>query len=344
MKRLRNRFTTWSLILLLFVSLIGCNSNNGNDTSTNGTAEAPASAEKTVIKAAHVVTENDPYHLGLVRLKEIVEENTEGRYQIEIYPNGTLGSERDLVEGVQMGSIGMSVTATGPVGSFVSELSVIELPFLIRDYDHADKVLMGEIGEELSNKISVAANVKSLGFWENGFRSVVTRDKKIESVEDIKGLKIRTMENPVHMAAWTALGADPVPMAWGDAYTGVQQGALDGLENAISLLYSLKTSEITNYLTITEHVYSASSVLMNQKIWDGMSDADQQIFEDAFKEASAYEREVAREQSAEAEEKLVSEGLEVTHPNRDAFRELTKNVKDTLDGDFSDIISRIESQ
>ena len=300
--------------------------------------------KQVIIKAGHVVSTSDNYHLGLTKMGELINERTNGRYKIEVYPNAQIGSERDLVEGIQLGSVGMCVVATAPVANFAPELGVVELPFLIKDFAHADRVFMGPIGNELCDKVSASAGVKCLGLWENGFRSMVNTKRPINSVEDIKGLKIRTMENSAHQALWKSLGSDPVPMAWGDAYTAVQQGALDGLENAITLLYSLKTAEITKYLAVTEHLYSPAVVLMQENIWGKMSPEDQKIFTDTFAEVSIYEREVSRDAAAKAEEGLVAQGLQVTHPDKEGFRKATEGVKKDLSQKFSDVVARIESE
>ena len=337
---------------LMVLSLAGCGSSSTATTTAapaqsqaaaETQAAAPANADAVVIKLGHVVSEESPYHIGASKFKELVEERTDGRYEIQIYPNAQIGSERDLVEGVQMGSVGISITATAPVANFAQELNAVEIPFLIRSYEHADKVFMGEIGADLANTVSEKAGVKCLGFWDNGFRSLVTKGKKVESVKDIAGLKIRTMENTFHQALWKALGADPTPMAWGDAYTAVQQGALDGLENAISLLYSLKCAEITDYLAVTEHLYSAGVVLMNQDIWSKMSAEDQKIFEEAFNEAGLYEREQARKLAEDAEAGLAAEGLEVTHPDKDELYQATAEVRAELSKDFAELVQKIDS-
>ena len=306
--------------------------------------DASLAQKQVVIKAGHVVSTTDNYHLGLSRMAELIAERTGGRYKLEVYPNAQIGSERDLVEGIQLGSVGMCVVATAPVANFAPELGVVELPFLIRDFDHADRVFMGPIGQELCDKVSASAGVKCLGLWENGFRSLVNSKRPINSVEDIKGLKIRTMENSAHQALWKALGADPVPMAWGDAYTAVQQGALDGLENAITLLYSLKTAEITKHLAVTEHLYSPAVVLMQERIWKKMTPEDQKIFLDTFAEVSLYERQVSREAAGKAEDGLAAQGLAVTHPDKEGFRRATEGVKKDLGKKFSEVVARIEAE
>jgi len=337
-----------AIALTAAVLLTGCGGGAAGGGSTPASADGgsgggSAPADQVVIKAGHVVSTSDNYHLALVKMGELIGERTDGRYKIEVYPNAQIGSERDLIEGVQLGSVGMCVVATAPVANFAPKLNVVELPFLIKDFEHADRMFMGEIGRELADTVTASAGIKCLGLWENGFRSVVNSKRPINSVEDVKGLKIRTMENSAHQALWSALGADPVPMAWGDAYTAVQQGALDGLENAITLLYSLKTAEITKYLAVTEHLYSPAVVLLGDSIWSNMSDEDKKIFEDTFAEVSVYEREVSRKAAATAEQGLKDQGLEVTHPDKEAFRQATEKVKEELSRDYADIVARIEA-
>lgn len=304
---------------------------------------AYAVSKPMLIKVGHVVSKDSPYNIGAEKLRDIIKEKTNGRYVLQIYPNATIGSERDLIEGVQMGSVGIAITATAPMANFYDQLNCVEIPFLIQNYAHADKVFEGKIGEKLADEVTKAVGVKCLGFWENGFRSLVTRDRKVNSVADIKGLKIRTMENSYHQALWKALGADPTPMAWGDAYTAVQQGALDGLENAIVLLYSLKCGEITKYLAVTEHIYSAGIVVMNQDIWNSLSDADKVIFQAAFKEAGTYERSEARKQATAAEQGLAKQGLTVTHPDKKGFEEATRDVRAKLAKPYKEIAAQIEA-
>ena len=176
---------------------------------------------------AHTTTEDHPYTLGMVRYAQLVRERTGGRVAIQIHHSRQLGDERQVVEGLQLGTIHLTVTSTGPLGGFIPEMNVLDLPFLFRDASHAYKVLDGEIGRGLLDKFDVIG-IKGLAFWENGFRHLTTSKKAVERPGDLKGLKIRVMENRVHQAAFRQLGADATPMAWGEVFTSLQQGLLDG--------------------------------------------------------------------------------------------------------------------
>ncbi len=163
---------------------------------------------------------------------------------------GSLGDERQVVEGLQLGTVHLTVTSTGPLGGFVPDMNVLDLPFLFRDAAHAYKVLDGEIGRGLLDKFE-AVGIKGLAFWENGFRHVTTTKKPVEKPSDLKGLKIRVMENRVHQAAFRQLGADATPMAWGEVFTSLQQGLLDAQENPIPIVSTFKLYEVQKYLSLT---------------------------------------------------------------------------------------------
>lgn len=325
------------LIVLVVIMCIGLLSGCGGGTDEAATADTP-----TIIKAGHVLSTSSPYHLGMVKLAELIEERTEGRYVVELYPNGQIGNERDMIEGVQMGSLGMAIVASGPMANFAPELGVVDLPFLFRDYDHADKVFNGEIGQELMSEID-KAGFKALSMWENGFRNLTNNKREINSVADVKGLKIRTMENRMHQALWRELGVDPVPMAWGDAYTAMQQGAIDGQENPLPIILAMKVNEVNQYLAITEHVYAPAVLIMSGSMWDKVSDEDKAIIQECATEAGVYERTVAREQAVSAMDELADMGMIITHPDKSEFAEMSKEIKAELAVEFKEIFERIEN-
>src|SRR5574341_2242988 len=175
---------------------------------------------------AHTSPPDHPYTLGMVRYADLVKDRTTGRVAVQIHHSRELGDERQVVEGLQLGTIHLTVTSTGPLGGFVPEMNVVDLPFLFRDADHAYRVLDGEIGRSLLAKFE-AVGIKGLAYWENGFRHITTAKKPVQQPGDMKGLKIRVMENRVHQAAFRQLGSDATPMAWGEVFTSLQQGLLE---------------------------------------------------------------------------------------------------------------------
>ncbi|MCJ7855580.1 TRAP transporter substrate-binding protein DctP [Lachnospiraceae bacterium NSJ-143] len=329
------------LSVILFFTVISLNFSGCGNTKQS----ADNSDEQIVLKFGHVAALTEPYHLGLVKMAELVEEGTDGRYRIEIYPSAQLGGERDLVEGVKLGSVDGCLTACAPISNFSPSIAAIELPGLINDYDQADRVFMGEIGQEICDTISQDAKVKALGIWEDGFTCIATSKKQVNSLEDLKGLKIRTMESQIHQMAIKSMGADPVPMAWGEAYTAVQQGALDGLVNGLVPIYAQKVGEICKYIAVTNHIYSPAVLIMNQDIWEQMSEEDKKVFEFAAKEANLTERKLNRENEEEARKKLAEEGVSVVDIDKEEVQKAVFGVEDELfkDKESKELIDKIRN-
>jgi tripartite ATP-independent periplasmic transporter solute receptor, DctP family len=193
-----------------------------------------------VLKAGHAVDPSHPYHRGLVEFARLIENRTNGKYRIDLYPSAQLGNERDMIEGLQLGTLDLVVTSTGPVSNFVPRMGVVDLPYLFKNRQHAYTVLDGPIGESLLEGFK-GNGIVGLAFWENGFRCLTNSRRPIKTPEDVKGLKIRTMEN---IATFKCLGASPTPMAWSEVFTSLQQGVLDGQENPISIIYHQRIYEV----------------------------------------------------------------------------------------------------
>ena len=291
---------------------------------------------------AHTSPPDHPYTLGMVRYADLVKERTKGRVAIQIHHSRQLGDERQVVEGLQLGTIHLTVTSTGPLGGFVPEMNVVDLPFLFRDAEHAYKVLDGEIGRGLLNKFD-AVGIKGLAFWENGFRHITTSKKPVREPGDMKGLKIRVMENKVHQAAFRQLGSDATPMAWGEVFTSLQQGLLDAQENPIPIIYTFKLNEVQKYVSLTGHVYSPAPLLMSKKTWDRMPPDIQKVMFDTAVEVARYQRGLIREQEQKQIGELKAKGMIIVeHPDRAAFREAMKPVFEQFQGQFGkDLVQRI---
>lgn len=291
---------------------------------------------------AHTSPPDHPYTLGMVRYAELVKQRTNGRVAIQIHHSRELGDERQVVEGLQLGTIHLTVTSTGPLGGFVPEMNVVDLPFLFRDGGHAYKVLDGDIGRSLLNRFD-AVGIKGLAFWENGFRHITTAKKPIREPNDMRGLKIRVMENKVHQAAFRQLGSDATPMAWGEVFTSLQQGLLDAQENPIPIIYTFKLYEVQKFLSLTGHVYSPAPVLMSKKTWDRMPPGIQKIMLDTAVEVATYQRGLIHEQERKQIGELRAKGMTVIeNPDRAAFREAMKPVFEQFQGQLGkDLVQRI---
>lgn len=250
------------------------------------------------IVIGHSLSPTSHYGVGAQAFIDTLTELSGGEWTGTQAPAGQLGGERDMIEGLQIGSLDVVITSTGPLGNFVPEVYALDLPFLFRDYDHARKTLDGEIGQELLDKIGENQLV-GLAWSENGFRHVTNAQRPVRTPEDLQGLKLRTMENRVHMAAFEGMGAAPTPMAFPELFTALQQGVVDGQENPVTVITASKFWEVQDYVSLTGHVYSPAVVLASPILFDGLSEEEQGWFMEAAKaSAEATRAEVNRLEEA----------------------------------------------
>jgi tripartite ATP-independent transporter DctP family solute receptor len=278
----------------------------------------PAQA-KTMLKLATVTPDHHAYTRGAQEFARLVEEGTGGDVIIKVYGGGQLGKgERELLEGLQLGTIDLAVTATGPVSNFNEDMEVVDLPFLFTSYEHVDKVLDGPIGRSLLDGLD-KADIKGLAFFENGFRNFTNSKRSLTKPEDFTGLKFRTMENPVHLASVRQLGAQAVPMSWGEVYTSLQTGVIDGQENPVAIVFAFKLSEVQKYLSLTGHFYSPAPLSMSLKKFNALKPEYQQVVLAAALQAAAYERKLIRDNEAKQLAALKEQGMVVSEVEKTAF-------------------------
>ena len=246
---------------------------------TAGVAHAQATLKMNIS-----VAQNSHYGVAIDTFAREVDKRTGGRYKIQNFYAGALGAERESIEGIQLGTLDLTMTSTGPVPNFVPEVAILDIPFLFRDYAHARAVLDGPIGQDLLTKFD-AKGIKALAWGENGFRHMTNNKHPVNAPDDLKGLKMRTMENPIHIEAYRQFGILPTPMAFTEVFTALQQGTVDGQENPLSVITSAKLEQVQKYLSLTGHVYSPALILMSKAQWDKLSPADKQAFAEAAKEA-----------------------------------------------------------
>ncbi|MBU0462065.1 MAG: DctP family TRAP transporter solute-binding subunit [Proteobacteria bacterium] len=281
---------------------------------------------KTSIKLAHVCTENDIFHIQSLKFKELVEQRTNSEIEIKIFPNKQLGGkETDLIGMVQMGVIGLATITCGPITTYDPLFGILDMPFLFASKDQAYKVLDGPIGERFLNSLS-KVDIKGLAFGERGLRNVSNNLRPITQPSDLKGIKIRVMESPVYIELFKALGANPVPMGWGDVYTALQQGIIDAQENPPWVIEAFKIYEVQKFYSITGHSYAANVIMMNEKLLKGFSSEIQQIFIDSAKEASVYERKVNNDGVSQILERLKGKGMKINEVDSAPFQKLTESV------------------
>lgn len=233
-----------------------------------------------------------------------------GTITINLRPAGALGGERDVIEGLQIGTVDLAISSTGPIGNFVPDVYALDFPFLFTSYDAAHAVLDGPIGQGLLDKFQ-EHDLVGLAWGENGFRNVTNSIRPINGPADLEGLKLRTMENAVHIAAFEAAGAAPTPMSWTEVLTSLAQGTIDGQENPIPVLVANNMWEIQGHVTLTQHVYSPAVVVMSGSRWDGLTEEQQGWFVEAAKAAAAATRATVAENEANGVALLRENGMEV---------------------------------
>ncbi len=283
-------------------------------------AIAGAASAQTVLKAGYAVSKDSHYGVGTGVFCADIEKNTQGRYKCQEFPSGSLGGEREMIEAVQLGTLDLVTTSSGPLGNFVPEVKIFDIPFLFRDYDHARKVLDGKIGQDILQKFQ-AKGLVGLVWGENGFRHMTNSKRPIKTPQDAAGLKMRTMENKVHMDGYKSFGILPTPMAFTELFTALQQGTVDGQENPIPVILSAKFAQVQKHLSLTGHVYSPATIIMNPGVFNKLSDADKKVFREAAKAGAAAMRKRVNDDEARGIALLRKEGVEVVEKvDGDAFR------------------------
>ena len=300
------------LTTMIFVALVaaGC---GGSD------KPAPQQAAKKVIKISIGLNEDSHEYQGLKKFKEVVESKSNGRYEVQMYANAQLGDDVKATESLRAGTLEMTAPSTSPLTGLSKELGVYDLPFLFPNSEIAYKVLDGPVGQKILDSLQ-SKGLVGLAYWDNGFRHVTNSVREIKSPEDTKGLKIRTMQNPMHLEAWKALGANPTPMPFSEVFTAMQQKTIDGQENPTPTNFQQKFQEVQKFCTLTGHVYTPFVVLMSKKVWDGLPKEDQKIFQDAAYVARDYERQVSADMNKSMVGKLRDAGMKVTELTPDQLK------------------------
>lgn len=327
MKKMKKLTAT---LLVAVMALAGCGGNNnaGENNQAAGGNDEQKKADPIVVQLATTVNEEDSFQVAAEKFKELVEERTDGAYQIEIYPNGTLGDERALLESMQQNTIEMGIITSGPFVNFAPEMGVLDMPFLFASNEEAYKVLDGEVGKELLTTLE-AADLKGLAYAERGFRNLTNSVRPVHSAADLAGLKLRIMENEVFQRTFDALGANAQPMAWSETLTALQQSTIEGEENPVNVIFSYKLWESQKYVTMTRHAYSTAIITMSLDYYNNLPADVQQIFTDAAQEAAEFERAWVAENEEGQMQALLDNGMEVDQePDLESFRTAVQPVYD----------------
>ena len=244
-----------------------------------------AAIAQTTMKISISVAQNSHQGVAIDTFAREVEKRTAGRYKIQAFYSGSLGGERESIESVQLGTQELTFSSTGPVPNFVPSARILDIPFLFRDKAHARNVLDGQIGQDMLKEFE-SKGFQALAWGENGVRHMTNSKRSVNTPDDLKGLKMRTMENPVHVAAYKGFGIVTTPMAFPEVFTALQQGTVDGQENPLSVIMSAKFDQVQKHLSLTGHVYSPAIFLMTKAAFDKLSAADKTAFLESAKEGA----------------------------------------------------------
>ena len=301
---------------------------------SSGVIAAPKVIE---IKAAHGDVESHPLHLTWVHFKEVLEKESNGHFKVSIYPNGQMGGDRELTEAVQMGNITATAVSTSPVAAFNKDFFALDMPFMFKDRPAAYAALDGKLGQLILDSLD-KNNLKGLGFFENGFRVLTNSLRAVNSPDDLKGMKLRTMQNSVHLAMWKAEGANPTPMSYNEVFTALQQRTIDGQENPTPQIWNAKFYEVQKYLTITNHSYTPYVLFMNKEFYQGLDEADKKLVASASRQMIEYNRKLATQRADESMENIRKSGVKINElaPEQfDKFKAKALSVQPMVEKDLS---------
>lgn len=297
------------LMMLISACTLGATSEKKTEEDSVEANEQKGSGEY-IVGITYTTPETGSTHMGMEKFKELAEEKTNGEVVVELYPSGQLyASEREAIEAVQAGNIEMTVAASAPVAGFDKRFLALDLPFIFPDHDTAYEALDGELGQTLLDGLPEIGLV-GLAYGETGMRQLSNSKRPIESPEDLAGLKIRTMENEVHIDTFNEYGSNASPFAFGELYSALQQNIYDGMENPINLVDQMKFYEVQDYLTISNHAYTATVGFMNADFFNSLPEDLQEKLKEAALEAMDYQREIARQQDEDGLE-VIKEHMEI---------------------------------
>jgi len=313
---MKNRFKyQLSLVVAAWLLLLSCSQQN----------------DVKILKLAHVLDTRHPVHLGMVYMAEKLAEKSQGKMRVDIYPSGQLGAERELIELLQIGSLAMTKVSASPMESFVPEMKIFSIPYVFSSEDHLWKILTGPIGKS----ILVAGEdyrLRGLCYYDAGSRSFYTKDKPINSPADLKGLKIRVQKSLTSVKMIQSLGGSATPISWGELYTALQQGVVDGAENNPPSFYLSKHYEVCKFYSLDEHTAVPDILLMSTHIWESLTDQQQIWLQEAVDESVLYQKKVWKESSDHALAEVQKAGVQVIYPEKAPFQEAVREMHESYRG------------
>lgn len=362
--RTKTRFLSGTALAASALLLTGCGGGFGGESGTGGGAsgdgasgpelsEPPAiegdvvsQCEERTIDFGIGLAETSPQYLSVEYFGDILEERTDGQMSVNIFPNSQVGDDKEMMSALQSGSLGMTMPSTSAATTLVPELRVFDLPFLFPEAEDADEVLDSSIGDEMLANFD-GTGIKALAWAENGYRQLSNSQRPVQAPEDVEGLRLRVMENPIQIDVWSALGANPTAMAFGEVFSALEQGVVDGQENPWPTIYSSAFYEVQDYGSSTRHVYTPFTFMMSQELYDSLQPECQQLVTEAAEAAGLYNRTISREYNDYALQQLKDSGMEITELSPEqlaAFKEATQPVYDEWAPQIGeDLVSRVQT-
>ncbi|MXN89329.1 TRAP transporter substrate-binding protein [Pasteurella canis] len=306
---------------------------------------AGSASAATTLRFGYEAPRSDTQHEAAKKFNDLLKEKTKGEIKLTLFPDSTLGNAQTMISAVRGGTIDLEMSGSPNFSGLVPKLNVIDIPFIFQNRKHAYAVLDGEIGQGLLKELE-AQGLKGLAFWEVGFRSFTNSKHPVKTPDDIKGLKVRTNQNPMYIQAFSILGANPVPMPLSELYTALETRAVDAQEHPVGIVWSAKLYEVQKYLSLTNHGYTPLIVVMNKAKFDALSPALQTALVEAAQEAGAYQRQLNLENEKGIIEKMQKAGIEVidsvdTKPFKAAIESEVRKAFIEKNGD--DLVKQIDA-
>lgn len=286
---------------------------------------AMQSAHALDIKLGHALAPDHSWHMAAEGFAKEVKQKTDGRVNFQIFPAAQLGNEKTVLEGLRIGSVGAAIMGTTALQSVDPRFGIVELPYSWSNANQAYKAYDGELGNALA-KIAEQKGLILLGWWELGFRHYTNNKHPVKTIEDLKGLKTRVTPDKMRIETFKELGANPVPLAFGELYSALQQGLFDAQENPLSIIYTSSFYEVQKYLSMTGHVWGPANLILSKSVWNRISDKDKKIINDAAIEWGRHQRKAMSDGEASLIENLKAKGMKVNEVNKEGFMQAVNPV------------------
>ena len=308
-------------------------------------SSALAAEKPVVLKISNQVSETTALNISLVHMAELLDKKSGGTMKMEVFPSGQLGNNRELLEQLQSGLLEMQAPSMGPLAGFNEAGVFLDMPFLFKDDASAEKILDGEVGDYIFAELE-KSNYIGLAWWTQGWRHLTTGKREVREPEDMKGLKIRVMENPLHMALFRAMGASPVPIAYSEILSSLQQGVVDGQENPYMNIKLSGFYEVQKFIIETGHVYDPIPILVSKPIWDKLTDQQKAWLKEAAIEGRDHQRDLTRKMDADIKAELIKLDrnviIELTPEQKQRFRKAMDPVYKEWSPKFNGILEKID--